>query len=126
VLLLLIVAACWAFQRGLTALAGHSSPSLRPVRSFPFFLVIFFLRRGSWRRSSSPAGNWDACSALICRSLRMEPASHLSAANPSMRSLHGEGLPPYTTASAFHLQRPALLFLDRTAVAPASLAQTLH
>ena len=122
VLLLLIVAACWAFQRGLTALAGALVAIAAACKIFPVLLFVFFLRRGSWRALHRRRGNRGACSCLICRSLRMEPASHLSAADPPVVPAR-RGPAAVCDGECFHLQRPALSVPRRTAVAPASLAQ---
>jgi hypothetical protein len=98
-LLLLIVAACWAYLRGLTALAGALVAIAAACKVFPVLLFIFFLRRGNWR-----ALVWGAVTGLAALAVSVAVfgwnlhRTYLFQVLPW--SLHGEGLPPYATASA--------------------------
>jgi glycosyl transferase family 87/WD40 repeat protein len=99
VLLLLIVAACWAFQRGVTALAGALVAIAAACKIFPVLLVIFFLRRRSWRALIAGAitGSLALAASVAVFGWNLH-RTYLLQVLPW--SLHGEGLPPYETASA--------------------------
>ena len=111
VLLLLIVAACWAFQRGLIALAGALVAIAAACKIFPVLLFVFFLRRGSWRALT--AGAVTGALALASSVAVFGWSLHRSYLQQILPwSLHGEGLPPYATASASISSVLHYLFLD--------------
>jgi len=111
VLLLLIVAACWAFQRGLTALAGALVAIAAACKIFPILLFVFFLRRGSWRAliAGAVTGTLALASSVAVFGWSLH-RTYLQQILPW--SLHGEGLPPYATASASISSVLHYLFLD--------------
>src|ERR1700761_6539940 len=99
VLLLLIVGACWAYQRGLRALAGALVAIAAACKIFPVVLFVFFLRRGSWRALISGAVTGALALAVSVAVFGWNlHRTYLHQILPW--SLHGEGLPPYATASA--------------------------
>ena len=111
VLLLLIVAACWAFQRGLTALAGALVAIAAACKIFPILIFVFFLRRGSWRAliAGAVSGTLALASSVAVFGWSLH-RTYLQQILPW--SLHGEGLPPYATASASISSVLHYLFLD--------------
>jgi Glycosyltransferase family 87/WD40-like Beta Propeller Repeat len=99
VLLLLIVGACWAYQRGLHALAGALVAIAAACKIFPVVLFVFFLRRGSWRALIAGAATGAVALAVSVAVFGWNlHRTYLHQILPW--SLHGEGLPPYATASA--------------------------
>jgi Glycosyltransferase family 87/WD40-like Beta Propeller Repeat len=54
-LLLLIVAACWSYLRGFSALAGALVALAAACKVFPVLLFVFFLQRRDWRALASGA-----------------------------------------------------------------------
>ena len=99
VLLLLLVGACWAYQRGLHALAGALVAIAAACKIFPVVLFVFFLRRGSWRALISGAATGAVALAVSVAVFGWNlHRTYLHQILPW--SLHGEGLPPYATASA--------------------------
>jgi hypothetical protein len=99
VLLLLIVGACWAYQRGLHALAGALMAIAAACKIFPVVLFVFFLRRGSWRALIAGAATGAVALAVSVAVFGWNlHRTYLHQILPW--SLHGEGLPPYATASA--------------------------
>ncbi|HEY1965086.1 MAG TPA: glycosyltransferase 87 family protein [Acidobacteriaceae bacterium] len=99
VLLLLIVGACWAYQRGFPALAGALVAIAAACKIFPVVLFVFFLRRGSWRALLSGAATGAVALAVSVAVFGWNlHRTYLHQILPW--SLHGEGLPPYATASA--------------------------
>ena len=98
-LLLLIVAACWAYLRGRTGLAGALVAIAAACKIFPVLLFIFFLQRRNWR-----ALFWGAATGLASVAVSVAifgwnlHRTYLLQVLPW--SLHGEGLPPYPTSSA--------------------------
>ena len=98
-LLLLIVAACWAYLRGRHGLAGALVAIAAACKIFPVLLFIFFLRRGNWRALISGAVTGLAALAVSIAVFGWNlHRTYLHQILPW--SLHGEGLPPYATASA--------------------------
>ena len=98
-LLLLIVAACWAYLRGLHSLAGALVAIAAACKVFPVLLFIFFLRRGNWRALLSGALTGLAALAVSVAVFGWNlHRTYLHQVLPW--TLHGEGLPPYATASA--------------------------
>ncbi len=99
VLLLLLVGACWAYQRGFHALAGALVAIATACKIFPVVLFVFFLRRGSWRALISGAATGAVALAVSVAVFGWNlHRTYLHQILPW--SLHGEGLPPYATASA--------------------------
>jgi hypothetical protein len=99
VLLFLIAAACWAYQRGLAVRAGALVAIAVACKVFPILLFVFFLRRGSWRAIVSGAITGALAIALSVAVFGWNlHRTYLLQVLPW--SLHGEGLPPYATASA--------------------------
>jgi hypothetical protein len=98
-LLLLIVAACWAYLRGLHSLAGALMAIAAACKVFPILLFIVFLRRGDWRALISGAATGLAGLALSVAVFGWNlHRTYLHQVLPW--TLHGEGLPPYATGSA--------------------------
>jgi hypothetical protein len=98
-LLLLIVAACWAYQRRLPALAGALVAIAAVCKIFPVLLFLFFLRRGNWRALLS--GLVTGAAALSISVAVFGWNLHRTYLHQVLPwSLHGEGLPPYATGSA--------------------------
>jgi hypothetical protein len=98
-LLLLIVAACWAYLRGLHSLAGALVAIAAACKVFPVLLFIFFLRRGNWRALISGALTGLAALAVSVAVFGWNlHRTYLHQVLPW--TLHGEGLPPYATGSA--------------------------
>ncbi len=99
VLLLLIVAACWAYLREYYVLAGALVAIAAAAKIFPVLFFIFFLRRRSWRTLVSGAVTGMAC---LCASVAgfgwNLHRTYLHEVLPW--TLRGECLPPYATASA--------------------------
>lgn len=99
-LLLLIVAACWAQLRGLRGLAGGLVAIAAACKVFPVLLFIYFLRRRDWR-----ALIWGAITGLSAASLAVAVfgwnahRTWLFEILPWI--LRGEGLQPYTTSASF-------------------------
>lgn len=111
VLLLLMVAACWAFQRGLTALAGALLAIAAACKVFPLLLFVIFLRRESWRAliAGAVTGSLALASSVAVFGWNLH-RTYLLQILPW--SLQGEGLPPYATASASISSVLHYLFLD--------------
>ena len=96
---LVIVGACWAYQRGLHALAGALVAIAAACKIFPVVLFVFFLRRGSWRALIAGAATGAVALAVSVAVFGWNlHRTYLHQILPW--SLHGEGLPPYATASA--------------------------
>ena len=98
-LLLLIVAACWAYLRGSFALAGMLVAVAAACKIFPVLFFVFFLRRRAWGAVVSGAitglAAFAASVAVFGWNLHR---TYLNEVLPW--TLRGEGLPPYATASA--------------------------
>src|ERR1039457_3514128 len=63
-LLLLLVAACWSYLRGLRVLAGALVALAATCKVFPALLFVFFLQRREWRALASGAVAGIAAVAL--------------------------------------------------------------
>lgn len=98
-LLLLIVAACWAYLRGFSALAGVLVALGAACKIFPLLFFIFFLRRRDWRALA-----WGAVAALVTTALSVAVfgwnvhRTYLHEVLPW--ALHGGGLQPYITGAS--------------------------
>jgi hypothetical protein len=94
VLLLLIVAACWAYMRGKHGVAGGLVAIAATAKIFPVLFFIFFLQRRSWRALASGA-LVGAASAILsvaafCWSVHR---TYLQEILPW--AVHGDAMPPY-------------------------------
>ena len=85
-LLLLIVAACWAYLRGHRALAGVLVAIAAACKIFPVLFFVFFLQRRDWRALIWGAITGVAAACRLCRCLWLECAPHLSARNSAVGS----------------------------------------
>jgi hypothetical protein len=98
-LLLLIVAACWAYLRGFSALAGVLVALAAACKIFPILFFVFFLRRRDWR-----ALTWGAVTVLAAAALSVAVfgwnlhRTYLREVLPW--ALHGGGLQPYITSAS--------------------------
>jgi hypothetical protein len=98
-LLFLIVVACWAYLRGRHGLAGALVAIAAACKVFPVLLFVFFLQRRNWRVLLSGAATGLAAIAVSVAVFGWNlHRTYLLQVLPW--SLHGEGLPPYATASA--------------------------
>jgi hypothetical protein len=98
-LLLLIVAACWAYLRGLHAVAGALVAVAAACKIFPVVFFVFFLRRKDWR-----ALIWGAVAGLAATALSVVIFGW-NAHNTYLReilpwTLHGEAMPPYVATAS--------------------------
>lgn len=98
-LLLLIVAAAWAYLRGYRTLAGMLVAVAAACKIFPVLFFVFFLQRRDWR-----ALTWGAITGLAaaCTSIAVfgwnVHRTYLLEILPW--ALHGEAMPPYVPAAS--------------------------
>jgi hypothetical protein len=98
-LLLLIVAACWAYLRGFRALAGVLVAVAAACKIFPVLFFIFFLQRRDWRALA-----WGAVTGLAAAAVSIAVfgwnvhRTYLHEILPW--TLRGEGMPPYVTSAS--------------------------
>jgi Glycosyltransferase family 87/WD40-like Beta Propeller Repeat len=98
-LLLLIVAACWAYLRGFRAFAGVLVAVAAACKIFPIVFIVFFIRRRDWRALS-----WGAIAGLAAAALSVAVfgwnvhRTYLHEILPW--TLHGEGMPPYVASAS--------------------------
>ena len=98
-LLLLIVAACWAYLREKHALAGALIAIAAVCKIFPAIFFVLFLQRKAWR--SIIAGAVTGITAITISIFIFGWNVHRTYLQEILPwTLHGEGLPPYATASA--------------------------
>jgi hypothetical protein len=98
-LLFLIVAACWAYLHERPGLAGAVVALAAGCKVFPVLLFVFLLQRRSWRALIYGAVTGLAALAISVAIFGWNlHRTYLLQVLPW--SLHGEGLPPYATASA--------------------------
>ena len=98
-LLLLLVAACWSYLRGLRVLAGALVALAATCKVFPALLFVFFLQRREWRALASGAVAGIAAVALSVAVFGWNVhRTWLFEILPW--TLHGEGLQPYTTSAS--------------------------
>lgn len=110
-LLLLIVGACWAFLRERPGLAGVLIGLAAACKIFPALFFVFFLQRRSWRALTAGAVTLAGAVALSIGVFGWSVhRTYLAEILPW--TLHGEGLPPYDTASASISSVLHFLFLD--------------
>jgi hypothetical protein len=98
-LLLLIVAACWAYLRGHRALAGALVAIAAACKIFPLVFIVFFLRRRDWR-----ALFWGIVTALAAASVSVAAfgwnvhRTYLREILPW--AMRGEAMPPYVPVAS--------------------------
>lgn len=98
-LLLMIVAACWAYIRGYQAVAGILVAIAAACKIFPILFFVFFLQRRNWR-----ALTWGliAGAAAVCISVAVfgwnVHRTYLQQILPW--ALHGEAMPPYVPVAS--------------------------
>ena len=98
-LLLFIVAGCWAYLRGYHVLAGVLVAIAAAAKIFPVLFFIFFLQRRAWR--ALLAGAVTGMAALAVSVAVFGWNLHRTYLHEILPwTLRGEGLPPYATASA--------------------------
>lgn len=99
-LLLLIVAACWTFQRKYYLWAGALVAIAAACKIFPVLFFVFFLQRRSWRALISGVVTGLAAVALSVAVFGWNVhRTYLHEILPW--ALHGEAMPPYAMASSF-------------------------
>jgi hypothetical protein len=99
VLLLMIVAACWAYLAGFRVLAGALVAVAAACKIFPVLFFVFFLQRRDWRALISGAVTGLAAFAVSVAVFGWNlHRTYLHEILPW--TLHGEALPPYATSSA--------------------------
>jgi hypothetical protein len=98
-LLLFIVAGCWAYLRGYHVWAGALLAIAAAAKIFPVLFFIFFLQRRAWRALLAGAVTGMAVLAVSVAEFGWNlHRTYLHEILPW--TLRGEGLPPYATASA--------------------------
>jgi len=99
ILLLLIVAACWSYLRGLHATAGVLVAVAAACKIFPILFLIFFLRRRAWRTLSAAVA---AGVVILVISVAVFGWSvHLTYLREILPwTLHGEAMPPYVPSAS--------------------------
>jgi hypothetical protein len=98
-LLLFIVAGCWAYLREYYVLAGALVAVAAAAKIFPVLFFIFFLQRRAWRALVSGAVTGIAALGVSVGVFGWNlHRTYLHEILPW--TLRGEGLPPYATASA--------------------------
>jgi hypothetical protein len=94
VLLLLLVAACWAYMRGQHAVAGGLVAIGAAAKIFPVLFFVFFLQRRSWRALASGALVGAASAILSVAAFGWSVhRTYLEEILPW--AVHGEAMPPY-------------------------------
>jgi hypothetical protein len=98
-LLLLIVAACWAYLRGHRVLAGVLVAIAAACKIFPALFFVFFLQRRDWRALISGA---ITAAAATCISVAVFGWNvHLTYLREILPwALHGEAMPPYVPVAS--------------------------
>lgn len=110
-LLLLIVAGCWTYLRGLRGVAGILLAIAAVCKVFPALLFVFFLQRREWR--SLISGILAGLAAIAFSIAAFGWNIHriwLEQILPWV--MHGEGMPPYTVSSASFSSLLHRLFLS--------------
>jgi Glycosyltransferase family 87/WD40-like Beta Propeller Repeat len=98
-LLLLIVAACWAYLRGFRALSGGLIALAAACKIFPILFFVFFLQRRDWR-----ALTWGAITGIATVVISVAifgwnvHRTYLHEILPW--ALHGGGLQPYQAGAS--------------------------
>jgi Glycosyltransferase family 87/WD40-like Beta Propeller Repeat len=98
-LMLLIVAACWAYLRGYRVLAGALVAIAAACKIFPALFFVFFLQRRDWRVLISGA---ITAAAATCISVAVFGWNvHLTYLREILPwALHGEAMPPYVPVAS--------------------------
>lgn len=95
-LLLMIVAACWATLQGRHALAGALVAVAAASKIFPLLFLVFFFRRRNWRALVAAALTGAASIALSVAIFGWNVhRTYFREILPA--TLHGEAMPPYLT-----------------------------
>jgi Glycosyltransferase family 87/WD40-like Beta Propeller Repeat len=95
-LLLMIVAACWAYLRGFVALSGALVAIAAASKIFPLILLVFFIQKRAWRAVVSCVLTAAACIVLSVAAFGWSAhRTYLHEILPA--TLHGEAMPPYVT-----------------------------
>ena len=95
-LLLMIVAACWATLQGRHALAGALVAVAAAAKIFPLLFLVFFFRRRNWRALVAAALTGAASIALSVAIFGWNVhRTYLREILPA--TLHGEAMPPYVS-----------------------------
>jgi hypothetical protein len=98
-LLVLIVAACWAYLREYYVLAGALIAVAVACKIFPALFLVFFIQRRCWRALASAVVTGLAAAAVSFAIFGWDMhRTYLHQVLPW--ALRGEGMPPYVTASA--------------------------
>ena len=93
-LLLLVVAACWAYLRGLDTLAGSLVAIAAVCKIFPILLFVLLLRRRAWRALA--LGTITGLAAVAMSIVVFGWNVHRTNLNEILpAALHGEAFPPY-------------------------------
>ena len=121
-LLLLIVAGCWAYLREYYVLAGALVAIAAAAKIFPVLFFIFFLRRRAWRAFRSRGGYRDGLPRRLCGRIRLEPAPNLCARDSTLDAAR-RGPAAVCDGERFDLQRAALFISGRAAMESATVAQ---
>jgi hypothetical protein len=99
-LLLLIVAACWAYLHEYYVLSGALVAIAAACKIFPVLFFVFFLQRRSWRAMFSGVVTGLAAIALSVAVFGWSVhRTYLHEILPA--ALHGEGMPPYVMSASF-------------------------
>jgi hypothetical protein len=98
-LLLLIAAACWAYLRGLRALAGVLVGIAAACKVFPVLLFVFFLQRRDWRALTS--GMVTGLVATVISVAVFGWNVHRTYLHEILPwAMHGGGLQPYSVSAS--------------------------
>jgi hypothetical protein len=98
-LLLIIVAACWATLHGRHALAGSLVAIAAAAKIFPLLFFVYFFRRRNWRALIACALTGAASIALSIFVFGWDVhRTYLREILPA--TLHGEAMPPYVTSAS--------------------------
>jgi hypothetical protein len=98
-LLLLLIAACWSYLRGLRILAGVLVALAAACKVFPLLLFLFFLRRRDWRALA--AGTITGLIAIAISIAAFGLNAHRSWLQQILPwVLRGEGMPPYVPSAS--------------------------
>jgi hypothetical protein len=98
-LLVMLVAACWAYLRNWHVLAGALVALAAATKIFPVLFLIFFLQRRNWRALAAGVVTGLAAAAVSVATLGWN--MHRTFLHEILPwALHGEGMSPYVTSAA--------------------------
>jgi hypothetical protein len=98
-LLLLIVAACWAYLRGFHSLAGGLIALAAACKIFPILFFVFFLQRRDWRALT--CGAITGAATLVVSTAVFGWNVHRTYLHEILPwALHGGGLQPYQAGAS--------------------------